>query len=539
MKQIKLPHRISWFGTIFTAIQFAAILAQSSALAGSATWNLNPATDNWFGVSNWTPATVPNDTHDTATFDVSNVTSIETHRYTNVAEMIFSSGASSFTIASSQNAHMGFRGAGIVNNSGVIQHFDATDDGADVSDAMTFYGAASAGTNTLFTTHGSDTGHSAGLSFWQNSTAGTATVNVDGAKGGPNGYGAEIYFFHSTNASHANFFVNGGTASGARGGDVNFVDNSSAASAVLTANGSEVSGGLGGSIIFNNTSTAANATLIANGGIDGGLGGNILFVYRSQGGNSRLELFDNGRLEIGIHLAGSVTVGSVEGNGLVALGSNTLAVGSNNRDTIFSGTIQDGDYGRNGSLMKVGTGRLVLNHPNYYKGSTIIADGQLLVNNRRDSGTGPGPVMIDGGALGGSGSITGSVTVGSGTGTGAFLSPGQSEIAAVGTLSIRESLSWQADSIYQSDIDSDMATADEVIAGGVTIDAAAQFTASDTGGASLAVGTIFTAISNTSSTAISGTFSNLPDGAIVNVNGNNLQASYTGDGNDLTLTVVP
>ena len=36
------------------------------------------------------------------------------------------------------------------------------------------------------------------------------------------------------------------------------------------------------------------------------------------------------------------------------------------------------------------------------------------------------------------------------------------------------------------------------------------------------------------------TFSNLADGAIVNVNGNNLQASYEGgDGNDLTLTVVP
>ena len=47
-------------------------------------------------------------------------------------------------------------------------------------------------------------------------------------------------------------------------------------------------------------------------------------------------------------------------------------------------------------------------------------------------------------------------------------------------------------------------------------------------------------ISNTSATPIAGTFSNLPDGAIVNVNGNNLQASYEGgDGNDLTLTVVP
>jgi hypothetical protein len=156
--------------------------------------------------------------------------------------MIFNSGASAFTIASSQNAHMGFRGAGIVNNSGVVQNFEAVDDGADISDAMTFYGGASAGINTVFTTHGSDTGHSAGLSFWQNSTAGGAMVNVDGAKG-PDGYGAEIYFFHSTNAGHANFLVDGGTVSGARGGDVNFVDSSSASNAALTANGSEVSGG--------------------------------------------------------------------------------------------------------------------------------------------------------------------------------------------------------------------------------------------------------------------------------------------------------
>ena len=54
------------------------------------------------------------------------------------------------------------------------------------------------------------------------------------------------------------------------------------------------------------------------------------------------------------------------------------------------------------------------------------------------------------------------------------------------------------------------------------------------------MGLAFTIISNTSANPISGTFSNLPDGAIVTINGNNLQASYEGgDGNDLTLTVVP
>jgi hypothetical protein len=51
---------------------------------------------------------------------------------------------------------------------------------------------------------------------------------------------------------------------------------------------------------------------------------------------------------------------------------------------------------------------------------------------------------------------------------------------------------------------------------------------------------VLTLISNTSASPISGTFSNLPDGGIVTVNGNNLQASYSGgDGNDLMLTVVP
>lgn len=57
---------------------------------------------------------------------------------------------------------------------------------------------------------------------------------------------------------------------------------------------------------------------------------------------------------------------------------------------------------------------------------------------------------------------------------------------------------------------------------------------------SLKRGLRLTLISNSSATPISGTFNNLPDGGIVTINGNNFQASYEGgDGNDLTLTVVP
>ena len=56
----------------------------------------------------------------------------------------------------------------------------------------------------------------------------------------------------------------------------------------------------------------------------------------------------------------------------------------------------------------------------------------------------------------------------------------------------------------------------------------------------LTSGTVFTAIDNTATTASSGTFANLADGSILTLGRNKYQASYTGgDGNDLTLTVVP
>jgi autotransporter-associated beta strand protein len=59
-------------------------------------------------------------------------------------------------------------------------------------------------------------------------------------------------------------------------------------------------------------------------------------------------------------------------------------------------------------------------------------------------------------------------------------------------------------------------------------------------GSAPSLGTVITVISNTSATPISGTFSNLPDGSTINVGGRNCQVSYSGgDGNDLTLTVVP
>jgi hypothetical protein len=81
--------------------------------------------------------------------------------------------------------------------------------------------------------------------------------------------------------------------------------------------------------------------------------------------------------------------------------------------------------------------------------------------------------------------------------------------------------------------------ADLVVANGVTINGATIKLKGQTQG-TVTSGTVLTVISNTSAGSISGTFSNLADGAIVNIGGNNFQASYSGgDGNDLTLTVLP
>jgi hypothetical protein len=119
----------------------------------------------------------------------------------------------------------------------------------------------------------------------------------------------------------------------------------------------------------------------------------------------------------------------------------------------------------------------------------------------------------------GAGSSPGPVTVGTNTGVQAFLAPSKG-VKKPATLK--------------------NARADEGIANGVTIDSGAKFSFIPTGTSTLTIGQVFTVINNTAGTPIVGTFHNLGDGQIIAVNGSNLQASYTGgDGNDLTLTVIP
>lgn len=408
----------------------------------------------------------------------------------------------------------------------------------------TFFSGNSTAANGTFTNNGGTAGFVApGLTeFSDFSTAGDSIFTNNGGTVS-NASGGITDFDGTSNAGNGTFINNGGTVSGAGGGRVLFCCGSpSAGDGTFISNGGAVSGARGGIMQFSDSSTAGNATLIINGGVGGGEGVLAQFFFDSTGGTARIEVFDNGALDIGVHNAPGISIGSIEGTGLVFLGALNLTVGSNNLSTNFSGVIQDGGIfgGTGGSLTKIGTGKLVLRHENTYTGGTIVNRGTLVVNNTTDSGTGAGPVFVKGGKLGGKGIIAGAVTVGTGNGSGAVLAPGYLLGASPGALTIQSPLTFNGDGIYEMQVNSGSGIADEVIANGVTIISGAEFLFADLGSGTLTLGTVFTVINNTAATPIAGRFSSLPDGSTFTSNGNSYHVNYEGgDGNDLTLTVVP
>ena len=192
-----------------------------------------------------------------------------------------------------------------------------------------------------------------------------------------------------------------------------------------------------------------------------------------------------------------------------------------------------------GALTKFGTGTLTLSGANSYTGGTTVSAGTLIASNRIGSATGTGSLNVNAGTLGGKGIIQGAVTVGTGTGAGAVLAP-SSGLNQPARLTLKKTLTFKADSYYTYKLNTNNARADQVIAKGVTIESGAQFDFQAVANKRLTSGTVFTAISNTSANPISGTFANLPDGSTFTAGRNNFQVSYSGgDGNDLTLAVVP
>ena len=139
---------------------------------------------------------------------------------------------------------------------------------------------------------------------------------------------------------------------------------------------------------------------------------------------------------------GTVNLGAVAGGANTTLrgaASSAVAtvyvVGGNDVSTLFAGTISNATKGSaTTAIVKVGAGTWTLTGTNIYSGGTAVAGGTVLVNNAGGSGRGLGGIIVSNGAtLGGTGFITGPVTV-----TDGVLAPGS---GGAGVLSLAGGLS--------------------------------------------------------------------------------------------------
>jgi autotransporter-associated beta strand protein len=300
------------------------------------------------------------------------------------------------------NGPLGFNdtstaGNATITNTFILNFFEASTAGnakiTNQANNIAFNDTSTAGNATITNNNGS-------LDFLNASTAGNATINVvDGQVSFRNTSTAgnatitnnkTLAFFDTSTAGNAtiinNAFLFGTSFSGhSTGGDATITNN--------------------GSLEFRENSTAGDATITTNASTFG-----TRFRDHSTGGNARF-IANAGSIVDFSPTTGpagdkKVSAGSIEGAGMYFLGSNQLTVGSNNLNTTVSGVISDcGPSGTDcinagatgGSLVKVGTGTLVLSGTNTYTGGTTVAGG--LINFNAASNFGSGTIILNGGGL--------------------------------------------------------------------------------------------------------------------------------------------
>jgi autotransporter-associated beta strand protein len=214
----------------------------------------------------------------------------------------------------------------------------------------------------------------------------------------------------------------------------------------------------------------------------------------------------------------TVLLASLSGSGTVNVNS-VLTVGFDNSSTTFSGT-----YAGTGIFNKQGSGTFTLSGANTYTGTTHVGGGRLDVNGTIVSDV----AVVSSATLGGTGTITGPVSLTTG---GATLAPGN---AGPGLLTVTTSLFMSAGNTLALKLNGTTPGTqyDQVGVGGSTT----------LGGATLSVtlnfaptmGDVFTIITGTGT--VTGTFAGLPDGSNFTVNGTAFRINYPA--NQVTLTVV-
>ncbi|WP_208511722.1 autotransporter-associated beta strand repeat-containing protein [Variovorax paradoxus] len=285
---------------------------------------------------------------------------------------------------------------------------------------VSFLNAASAGGNSYTVGRAGIADSDNRLVFTQNSTAGSAAIDVNGA-GGQSATANAVQFGDTSSA--------GTSTIGNLGGAVSFQQSASAGSATI-------SNGANSLVSFADSATAGSSK-IAN-----AKGGTVYFAESSTGANATLTNAAGGVVDVsGVTAKTGLSLGALSGAGNVVLGATRLTLGGLNASGTISGIVSDKGSafaqpgaGTGGSVVKVGSGTLALSGANTYTGGTTVAAGTLAANNASGSATGTGAVQVQsGGTLAGTGSIAGTVSVAK----GGVLSAGNAGVGGgAGTLTL-------------------------------------------------------------------------------------------------------
>jgi autotransporter-associated beta strand protein len=206
--------------------------------------------------------------------------------------------------------------------------------------------------------------------------------------------------------------------------------------------------------------------------------------------------------------------------GPIQLEADTLmAAGSAGSSLVLSGPMSGV-----GGVEKVGSGRLELSGNNSFGGGTTVTEGELVL-----SGTSLSPITVSGGVLGGSGSISNTVFISSGTHAAGIPSiHGDYVLAAAATLEVEINGTLPG-------TDHDQIIVLDGDAGTVSLSGILEIHPRP----ALTVSSTFILIDNDGNDAVGGTFAGLPEGSMFDQQGYTWQISYLGgDGNDVALTLL-
>lgn len=140
-----------------------------------------------------------------------------------------------------------------------------------------------------------------------------------------------------------------------------------------------------GTVVFSGANTYDGVTTLSNGTL---ALGNVNALQNSTLDTTTLS----GSKAVTFTVTGTNTynLGGLAGADALALGANTVSVGSNNQSTSYTGVISG-----TGGLTKVGTGTLTLAGTNTFTGKTIINNGKLSLSNENNLGANPGASTAD------------------------------------------------------------------------------------------------------------------------------------------------